>query len=478
MDYLELCLKRSSDLVSLESEFSHHLKNFLLYSLIPYVFFAIVVLSITGEGPFGIFSFNAPTNAILIYPFTLLLGQLIFGVALSWQYKGTSAFLGIPNAKNAIKQSGPRMRVAKSSDRLYSRRTFIEKGLITAVSLGVLALGLDGAISLLANQTTQTILPGSSYDLQNAPQIFDDPRLQSLVNSEVTSNGSFYKVTINLIDPNVDSSTWSLQVAGLVANPKSYSLSDLENNLPQVEQYSTFECVSNEINGNLISNAKWTGFKLSDLFNDVGGVLPSAQYVIVYSVDGYSAGIPIANAVMSDSILAYMMNDATLPTGHGFPLRAVFPGIYGMMSPKWIRKIEVVDSVYSGYWQTRGWTNVATIETLTFISVPSSSDSVSISKNNGSVLLGGVAFAGDRGISKVEVSVDGGKNWQAAMLKPRISELTWTLWAYDWQPTAPGNYNVYARAADGTGVTQTSQVTQPFPNGATGYVTIPVDVVS
>lgn len=330
----------------------------------------------------------------------------------------------------------------------------------------------------MGNSSSQAIPQGSSYDLQDAPQIFDGPRLQSLVNTEVTSNGSFYKVTKNLIDPTVDSASWSLQVAGLVTNPKSYSLSDLENNLPWVEQYTTFECVSNEINGNLISNTKWTGVKLSDLFNDVGGTMPSAQYVVIYSVDGYSVGIPLAKTMLPDSILAYKMNDSTLPTGHGFPLRAVFPGIYGMMSPKWIQKIELVDSVYSGYWQTRCWTNDATIHTLAFISVPSFSESVSLSKYNGSVLLGGVAFAGDRAISKVELSVDGGKTWQAATLKPPISSLTWTLWAFDWHPTATGHYDVYARATDGTGATQTSQVAQPFPNGATGYVTMPVDVVS
>lgn len=363
-------------------------------------------------------------------------------------------------------------------ERQRSRRTFIEKGAITVAAIGVIAFSLDTVISLLGTASSQTILPGASYDLQGAPPIFDDPRVQGLVNSEVTSNSSFYKVTKNLVDPNVDSTAWSLQLSGLVANPKSYSLSDLENNLPQVEQYTTFECVSNEINGNLISNAKWTGFRLSDLLNDAGGVLPSAQYMVVYSVDGYGAGIPIAKALMPDSMLAYKMNDAMLPTGHGFPLRAVFPSIYGMMSPKWISKIAVVDSVYSGYWQTRGWTNVATIETLTFISVPSASEPASLSKNNGSVLLGGVAFTGDRGISKVEVSVDGGNTWQAAVLKPPISNLTWTLWVYDWHPTAAGHYDVYARATDGTGVTQTSQVTQPFPNCATGYVTIPVDVVS
>ncbi len=127
------------------------------------------------------------------------------------------------------------------------------------------------------------------------------------------------------------------------------------------------------------------------------------------SVDDYSVGIPIEKAMMEDSLLVYKMNDQTLPLGHGFPLRAVIPGLYGMMSAKWIRKIEVVDSVYVGYWQTRGWSNDATIHTLAFINAPSPLESVSFSQNKGSVIIRRVAFAGDRGISKVEVSVDGKK---------------------------------------------------------------------
>ena len=261
---------------------------------------------------------------------------------------------------------------------------------------------------------------------------------------------------------------------GAVSNPKTYALADLQAMTP-FSQYSTFECVSNTVNGNLISNAKWTGVKLADFLN-AAGVSPNAEYVVFYSVDFYSVGIPISRAMMSDTLLAYEMNDQPLPVKHGYPLRGVIPGLYGMMSAKWVNKIEVVTDVYSGYWQTRGWTPTAVVNTLAFLTVPGDGSTVKLSQNNGTVMLGGVAFAGDRGISKVEVSVDGGKTWQEAVLKPAIANLTWRLWAFEWHPSSTGQYTVYARATDGTGAVQTSAPTDNFPDGATGYAMIALGV--
>ena len=318
---------------------------------------------------------------------------------------------------------------------------------------------------------------GTPIDLKDAPAIFSDPRLQSLVDSEVTSNSSFYRVAIDLFDPSVSSAYWSLALSGAIANPKKYNLAQLQA-LPSLDMYDTFLCVSNLVNGNLVGNAKWTGLKISDLIADAGGLLPSAQYIVFYSVDGYSVGLPVSKATAPDSILAYKMNDATLPVKHGYPLRAVIPGLYGMMSAKWINEIKVVNSVYDGYWQTRGWTNDATVNTQSFIMVPNNGSSVSLSANNGSVILGGVAYAGERGISKVEVSVDEGSTWTPAVLKNPLSTTTWRLWALDWHPSSTGSYNVYVRSTDGSGQTQTQTATDNYPNGATGYAMVNVNVTN
>jgi DMSO/TMAO reductase YedYZ molybdopterin-dependent catalytic subunit len=348
--------------------------------------------------------------------------------------------------------------------------------ILILASLGT-ALGALISEGGLVAQNGAPILPGTPINTQEAPAIFSDPRLGSLVESEVTSNDAFYRVAIDIFDPSVDESTWSLDVAGLVRNPKTYALADVKS-LPKTSEYDTFICVSNTINGGLISNAQWGGVRLSDLFTDVGGILSGATYVVFNSVDGYSVGVPLSQALSPNSMLAYEMNGVDLPQRHGYPLRAVIPGLYGMMSAKWVRSVELSDSQYVGFWQTRGWSNTASVNTVSFIRVPQDGATVSLSQNGGTVMLGGVAFAGDRGISKVEVSVDGGSSWQEATLKPPASDLTWVLWAYEWKPANTGNYVVYARATDGKGALQTSVQADTFPSGATGYVMSTLNVTA
>jgi DMSO/TMAO reductase YedYZ molybdopterin-dependent catalytic subunit len=460
----------------------------LIYSFIPWLLFGVLVLPLVGVSIFGTTSDFAGQYASWLFPISLLFVQFLNGGFLyaGLKYYGYVGqfWRGAPIALSQEIQQKRRATSGKykgsQTARDMSRRSFIEKGIIVA-GVGVLALtSLDKIFTALASQSSPS---GPSQglgpvNLQNAPAIFRDTRLASLVNEEITSNDSFYRVAIDIIDPTVDVSNWTLQVTGSVNNPKSYTLDSFKSAFQPVDQYNTFECVSNLINGNLVGNAKWTGAKISDVLQDAGGAQSGAQYVVFYSVDGYSVAIPISKAMMSDSILAYTMNDQPLPQKHGYPMRAVIPGLYGMMSAKFLNKIEVVDSSYQGYWQTRGWSNVGTVQTNSFITIPSDGASVSLSQNGGSVILAGMAYSGNRGISKVEVSVDGGSTWQAATLKPSVSNDSWTLWAYEWSPSQTGNFNVYARATDGGGSLQTSQNTDTFPNGATGYATIGVNVSS
>jgi DMSO/TMAO reductase YedYZ molybdopterin-dependent catalytic subunit len=210
---------------------------------------------------------------------------------------------------------------------------------------------------------------------------------------------------------------------------------------------------------------------LADLLNQAG-LLPEAKYVVFQCADGYSVGVPLERAMAPGSILAYRMNGQPLPQEHGFPLRAIVPGIYGMMNAKWLTEIQVVDQVYLGYWQVRGWSNDAIIRTTSLIYYPPPAAQV-----NGSIPIAGVAFAGDRGISKVEVSTDGGSTWNEATLKPPRSQYSWVLWAYEWTPNAKGNHTILARATDGQGQLQDPASTANFPNGATGYQPIVVNVL-
>lgn len=457
--------------VAYEWYFAGHLSRFprlsplekvLTFSLVPWAIFGLVVLPLAGESAFGIGASVASAPVTLFFPFTTLLIQLLWGVLLWGRLTPPAAAV----VAGSTLQAGPRNP---------GRRTFVERALVLGGAAIFVLAGLGTAAGSLVSEggllaeTGPSIPAGTPINTGNAPAIFSDPRLSALVDSEVTNNDSFYRVAIDTFDPSVVGSEWSLDVNGLVANAKSYTLADLQK-LPRTEEYNTFICVSNDINGGLISNARWGGVKLSDLFADAGGASPGAAYVVFHSVDGYTVGVPIAKALEPESMLAYEMNGTGLPPRHGYPLRAVIPGLYGMMSAKWVRQVELSDSVYLGYWQTRGWSNDATVQTASFIRVPQDGVSVSLSQNGGSVVVGGVAYAGDRGISKVEVSVDGGKTWQPATLKPPASKLSWVLWAFEWTPQNAGAYTIYARATDGVDQVQTSAQSGSFPSGATGYV--------
>ncbi len=357
-----------------------------------------------------------------------------------------------------------------------SRRRLLKNAVIVAVVLAVAGIVARVGLNLLSGQpviSSGTPIPVNNQQnettLQDLPSIFQDERIRNLVNSEVTDTRVFYRVDINPIPPQLDFNQWSLKITGKVNSPFTLNKDSLMA-LQTDDEYVTLECVSNTINppGALISNAKWTGVPLSTVLNQAG-VASDAKYVVFHCADGYTVGIPLDRAVKSDALLAYKMNDEMLPNGHGFPLRAIVPGIYGMMNAKWVTEIEVVDYMYLGYWQDRGWSNDARIKTTSIIYYPSPQAQVS-----GTIPIAGVAFAGDRGISKVEVSTDGGNTWNEAILKKSLSPYSWVLWAYEWTPTGKGSVTIIVRAYDGAGTVQDPAAVQPFPNGASGYNSIQV----
>jgi len=288
---------------------------------------------------------------------------------------------------------------------------------------------------------------------------------------------------VNIFPPSVNGTTWQLTVHGLVNTPLTLTLAQIQQQMAFVSQYNTLECVSNTIGGDLISTAQWTGVKLSDVLN-MAGVQPSADYVVFTAVDGYDVAIPMERAMQEGSLLAYQMNGEPLPTEHGYPVRAIIPGLYGMMNCKWITDINVVSGAYQGYWQVRGWTSSAEYQTGSEIVIPGDAqvtDRFNIDGSSlvdiGSIPIAGIAFAGDRGISKVEVSTDGGNTWTTASFMDPLSKYTWVMWSAQWNPPVTGRYVLQVRATDGTGAVQTAVVTQPFPDGATGYSVVDISVL-
>jgi hypothetical protein len=268
----------------------------------------------------------------------------------------------------------------------------------------------------------------------------------------------------------------------MVNNPTTLNYAQVVG-MTSMEEYATLECVSNEIGGNLISTALWKGVSLKDLLNSAG-IAEGAEYVVFRCYDGYDVGVPLERAMSDGAMLAYEMNGVRLPTEHGYPLRAIIPGLYGMMNAKWITEIELVEGTYEGFWQQRGWTTIATYQTGSTIITPGGSPlrgrfSLPAGLTNvtgGPIPIVGVAFAGDRGIQTVEVSTDGGSSWQTASLQDPLSKYTWVFWRLDWNPPGSGNYTLKVRATDGNGQAQIATMTDPFPNGATGYHVVDVKV--
>lgn len=284
----------------------------------------------------------------------------------------------------------------------------------------------------------------------------------------ITPADKFYVVSQNVLDPTVSADRWRLEVTGHVRQPRSWTYDELRT-LPVETRAITLECISNEVGGSLISTAVWRGVALEALLGLAGGATAAGKYVIFYGVDGYSTSLPLADLLAARTLLTWEMNGQPLPDRHGFPLRAVVPGRYGEQSAKWITRIALADQPYQGLYQSQGWSD-APLSTMSRIDSPGRRASF------GTIPVAGIAFAGTRGIRRVEVSADGGATWHDATLDPPLSEYSWVLWRWTWQPPARGTYTLVVRATDGTGAAQTPARRGTVPNGSTGWHQIKVTV--
>ncbi|MFJ3904860.1 molybdopterin-dependent oxidoreductase [Streptomyces sp. NPDC090025] len=293
----------------------------------------------------------------------------------------------------------------------------------------------------------------------------------------VTPDRDFYRVDTALVVPRVDADTWRLRVHGAgVAREREFTLADLMRR-EVVERDITLACVSNEVGGPYVGNARWLGVRLADLLRACGVRPPSAggtaDQLVARSVDGMTIGSPVEDVMDGrDALLAFGMNGEPLPFAHGFPVRMVVPGLYGYVSAcKWISSIELTTfAAYDAYWVPRGWSAQAPVKTESRIDTPRPFSR----PKAGTVAVAGVAWAQHRGISKVEVRVDDGP-WQEAELGAEDSRDTWRQWVHRWQAT-PGDHTVAVRATDGTGALQTEARADTMPNGATGWHAVSVTV--
>jgi DMSO/TMAO reductase YedYZ molybdopterin-dependent catalytic subunit len=291
---------------------------------------------------------------------------------------------------------------------------------------------------------------------------------------EYTPVAQHYRVDIDLTPPSIDVSSWALSISGLVASPVKLTIDQLRNGYAKRDQFVTLECISNPVAGPLIGTTLWSGPSLKDV---LATARPQAQahYAHILAQDGFDEVVALSKVDADPRvILAYDWNGEPLPTSHGFPLRVYVPDLYGMKQPKWITDIVLVPDFLPGYWVKRGWDKMAVRRTTSVIDTVATGDLVHRGART-FVPVGGIADAGARGVSRVQVQIDGGP-WQDAELRKPLSELTWTIWRYEW-PWQEGQHTFAVRAYDGAGSLQTATSHDTYPSGATGIDTKSVNVL-
>ncbi|WP_277554137.1 molybdopterin-dependent oxidoreductase [Halobaculum limi] len=275
--------------------------------------------------------------------------------------------------------------------------------------------------------------------------------LEPLVSDE------FYTVDINQVDPTPDPDEWTLSVTGAVEMEAEYTYDDLTSRDPE-HRFNTLRCVGERLNGKKMDNALWTGTPLMDI---VEAANPQGEYVMLRAADGFFEEFSVS--ALRSGFLAYGMNGAPLPRGHGAPVRALIPGHWGEINVKWLTEIEILDEPMDGYWEQRGWHGTGPVETVAKLHVINRLD-------DGRIEVAGHAYAGTRGVDRVEVSVDGGETWtDASLSEPLPGDDVWRQWVHRYD--SPGTeHEVVVRATDGTGTLQPEDERGSFPNGPAGWV--------
>ncbi|HET7488532.1 MAG TPA: molybdopterin-dependent oxidoreductase [Acidimicrobiales bacterium] len=304
-----------------------------------------------------------------------------------------------------------------------------------------------------------------------APAPAGEPLAADGLSPLVTPTSRFFRIDEALVPPVVNEERWRLRITGMVATPLVLTYADLLAE-PLVDRHITIACVSNEVGGNLVGTARWTGVRLADLLRRAGAD-PAATQVVGRSVDGFTAGFPTEAALDGrDALVAVGMGGRALTRIHGFPARLIVPGLYGYVSAtKWLKEIELTTwEAFDAYWVERNWARQAPIKAQSRIDVPRDYSTVAAGRR----AVAGVAWAPGPGVARVEVRVDEGP-WQEAELGPSLGHDAWRQWKVGWD-AAPGDHVLRVRATTGDGEVQTEATHRPFPDGATGYHRVHVAV--
>ena len=436
-------------------------------------------VSTLGGALFGLLMRRNPQRRVTAWTMSIFVVLPIAAIAIVlWPVLGTS-YIGLPIASGgAVTLIGFALSVLVFERTLVGSFHFLarpeagaESGEFTP-AIGRRALILGGLGVLIAG--------GGVGLLRRLYRIatfsYDGTQYKGRIVQPITPNDLFYCVTKNVIDPRVNVDLWHLEVNGLVQNPTTYRFQDLKG-FNQVEQETTLMCISNGLDAGLISNAVWKGITLRDLI-DPAGPMADARRVRLFGVDNYTDTIPLEKALDPTTILAWAMNGVDLPHRHGYPLRAIVPGYFGEKHVKWLTRIELTGEDVKGFYETQGWGPDFMTPTRSRIDAPDHESRFSLGQLSGPIEVKGIAFGGDRGISRVEISDDDGETWTEAHIHYAGTKLTWALWTYEWRPDGPDDYTLVVRGTDGEGEVQEWEEDRSPYSGVTGFHKIAVHVTA
>lgn len=310
--------------------------------------------------------------------------------------------------------------------------------------------------------------------------------------------------------PDIDAASWRLRVGGAVERAIELSLTDLRS-LGSTRFDATMECAGNgrvyyepvkeglQWQNGAVGNATWMGVTL-DLVLKSAGVLPDAVEVVLVGADrgvvdggkktaspgpiAFARSLPLAKAMSGGTLLAYSMNDAPLTVEHGFPLRAVVAGWFGMAWVKWLSEIWLIERPFSGYWQTRDyfrWEREHGEPTLTPLTEMAVKAQIARPVQGAMLSAGrpvrifGAAWSGEAPVETVELCVAGQTGWQAAALLPPEQRYAWRFWEHYWTPPEPGSYTLLCRATDALGNSQPAAQQNDHESYMANWI-VPVEV--
>jgi DMSO/TMAO reductase YedYZ molybdopterin-dependent catalytic subunit len=295
------------------------------------------------------------------------------------------------------------------------------------------------------SEPTRIITPNAPADANYGEIVFDEIFSTPVDKFYVTQYD--YNKT-----PDVDIATWTLKIDGLVENPVTLTYDEVKAR-PAVEDMRTLECIGNPVGGALIGNTVWKGFALAPVL-EAAKISPKATHARFYAADGYHTAVALKWITDPGTLLVYEMGGAPLNKTHGFPLRIMMPGLYGQKMPRWLTRIEFIDYDYIGYWESNGYSNIASVNNNSQIkSPPADGGSVSPVTVGRKVQIQGVAYSAPRLITKVEVQINNGE-WMPAKITQGKTGLVWTQWRFEWIPPTAGSYTIAVRATDDSGFVQ------------------------